>query len=78
MVDDRSPTAKAMDIVSQITAIAVTGVVPALIGVAIDSWLQSSPWCAVLGGLLGMVFAGYQLTQFVHRLNADKPSEPGE
>ena len=78
MVDDRSPTAKAMDIVSQITAIAVMGVVPALIGVGLDSWLQTSPWCALLGGPLGMIIAGYQLTQFVQRLSADKPSKPDE
>ena len=71
MVDDRSPSAKAMSVVSQITTIALVAILPLMGGYGLDGWLVSKPLFVVLGGFFGFVAAGFQLTRLVKQLEAD-------
>ena len=74
MVDDRSPSAKALAVVSQITSISLSGALPLVIGYALDSWLNTRPVLLVVGGLFGAVTAVYLMIQLVRRLEADANS----
>lgn len=76
MVDDRSPSAKAMAVVSQITGIALMAILPLLGGYGLDSWLLTKPLFVILGGVFGFVTAGFQLTRLVKQLEADSKSKP--
>ena len=71
MVDDRSPSAKALSVVSQITSISIMAALPGLAGFGLDSWLGTKPLFVLTGAGLGMVAAVYQLAQLVKRLEAD-------
>ena len=66
--DTRSPIAKAMDLVSQITSIGLTAVLPALGGYFLDQWLATRLLFVVLGMLLGMAMAGLQLMKLIQKL----------
>jgi F0F1-type ATP synthase assembly protein I len=74
MVDDRSPSAKALAVVSQITAISLSGALPLVIGYGLDSWLQTRPVLLMVGGLFGAIAAVYLMIQLVKRLEADAKS----
>lgn len=74
MVDDRSPSAKALAVVSQITSISLSGALPLVIGYALDSWLNTRPVLLIVGGLFGAVTAVYLMIQLVRRLEADANS----
>lgn len=76
MVDDRSPTAKALSVVSQITTIACVAALPFMGGYALDGWLGTKPVFVLIGGLFGMVAAGFQLTRLVKHLETDNKSKP--
>lgn len=69
MVDDRSPSAKAMSVVSQIMTIAVIAVLPMMGGFWVDQWLNTKPLFILIGGAFGFFAAGYQLTRLVKHLN---------
>ena len=75
MVDDRSPTAKAMSIVSQITTIGLLAVMPIVIGSWVDSWLGCKPILILLGVVLGFTAAGFQLMRLVRTLEANKKTK---
>ena len=72
MVDDRSPSAKAMSIVSQITTIALLAIVPMVIGSWLDGWLGWKPILTLVGVVLGLTAAGFQLMRLVRSLEANK------
>lgn len=55
--DDRFPIAQALSLASTVTTIALTMVVPALLGHWLDQWLGLPPLFAALGGALGL-YAG--------------------
>ena len=66
--DTRSPTAQALDLVSQITTISLTAVLPAVGGYFIDNWLDTKIVFILLGLALGMTGAGFQLMKLVKKL----------
>lgn len=72
--DTRSPTAKALDLVSQITTISLTAVLPAVGGYFIDNWLGTKIVFILLGLLLGMTGAGFQLMKLVKKLERQTAS----
>ena len=74
MVDDRSPTAKAMSITSQITTIGLLAILPIVIGNWLDNWLGTKPLFILVGVVLGFVAAGFQLTRLVRKLDKDRKS----
>ena len=69
--DTRSPIAKALDLVSQITSISLTSVLPALGGYFVDQWLATRLLFLFLGLLLGMAMAGLQLMKLIQKLERD-------
>ena len=75
MVDDRSPTAKAMSIVSQITTIGLLAIVPIVIGSWADDWLGTKPIFILVSVVFGFVAAGFQLMQLVRKLQEDRKSK---
>lgn len=64
-VDDRSPTAKSLSKVSDIMAICLLMIVPALIGYFVDQKLGSGFVFTLLGLFFGMFGSVYQLMQLV-------------
>ena len=66
--DTRSPTAKALDLVSQVTTISLTAVLPAVGGYFIDNWLGTKMVFILIGLALGMTGAGFQLMNLVKKL----------
>lgn len=66
--DTRSPMAKALDLVSQITSIGLTSVLPALGGYFLDGWLGTKLLLVILGLVLGLALAGLQLKKLVKKL----------
>ena len=68
MVDDRSPTAKAMSIVSRITTISLLAILPIVIGSWLDDWLGYKPVLTLLGMVFGLTAAGFQLMRLVKKL----------
>lgn len=66
--DTRSPMAKALDLVSQITTISLTAVLPAVGGYFIDNWLGTTIVFILIGLALGMTGAGFQLMNLVKKL----------
>ena len=75
MVDDRSPTAKAMSIVSQITTIGLLAIVPIVIGSWVDSWLGTKPIFLLVSVVFGFTAAGFQMMQLVRKLERDGESK---
>ena len=75
MVDDRSPSAKAMSIVSQITTIGLLAIVPMVIGSWVDAWLGWKPILTLVGVVLGLTAAGFQLMRLVRSLEAEKKTK---
>lgn len=74
MVDDRSPTAKAMSIVSQITSIGLVAILPIVAGSYLDSWLDTKPVFILVGVVLGFCAAGLQLMSLVRSLDQSRKS----
>jgi len=66
--DTRSPIAKALDLVSQITSIGLTAVLPALGGYFLDGWLGTKLVFVILGLVFGLAMAGLQLRKLVKKL----------
>ncbi len=64
-VDDRSVMAKSMAKVSELMAISLMMIVPALIGIWIDRMLSTVMLFTILGLVFGMIGAGYQLVALV-------------
>ena len=75
MVDDRSPSAKAMSIVSQITTIGLMAIVPIVIGSWVDNWLGTKPIFLLVGLVFGFAAAGFQMMQLVRKLERDRKSK---
>ena len=73
--DTRSPTAKALDLVSQITTISLTAVLPAVGGYFIDNWLGTKIVFILIGLALGMTGAGFQLMKLVNKLERHDSSK---
>ena len=59
--DDRSPSVKAYAMASQVIAIAGTMVVPGLIGLGIDRWLETRAVFTIVGFGLGLVVGVWQI-----------------
>ena len=59
--DDRSPGVKAYAMASQVTAIAGTMVVPGLIGLGVDQWLETRAVFTIVGFGLGLVSGIWQI-----------------
>ena len=66
--DTRSPMAKALDLVSQITSIGLTSVLPSLGGYFLDQWLATELLFVILGLVFGLAMAGLQLKKLVQKL----------
>ena len=64
-IDDRSAMAKAMSKASELTAISLMTIVPALIGIWIDRQLSTVILFTLLGLFFGMLGAGLQLKKLV-------------
>ena len=64
-VDDRSPTAKALSKVTEITAISLMMIVPAIVGHFIDRRFNTVILFTAVGLVLGVGAAIWQLVQFV-------------
>ena len=64
-VDDRSPLAKALSKVTQITAISLMMIVPAFIGYFVDQYFGTLILFTALGLVFGVGSAVWQLIQFV-------------
>ena len=75
MVDDRSSSAKAMSIVSQITTIGLLAIMPMVIGSWLDGWLGWKPILTLVGVVLGLTAAGFQLMRLVRSLEAEKKTK---
>ncbi|MDB2686404.1 AtpZ/AtpI family protein [Mariniblastus sp.] len=75
MVDDRSPTAKAMAIVSQITSIGIALVLFTIAGRGFDIWLDTSPALLLVGIALGFSVAGFQFLRLIKKLEKDSESK---
>jgi len=52
--DDRSAVARAYAMASQVSAVAMEMVIPALVGLGLDRWLGTVMVFLILGGALGM------------------------
>ena len=63
--DDRSPTAKAISKVAEITTISLMMIIPAIIGYFIDQQLGTFILCTGIGLVLGIASAVLQLMKFV-------------
>jgi len=57
-----------LDLVSQITSIGLTAVLPALGGYFLDGWLETKLVFVMLGLVVGMAMAGLQLRKLVRKL----------
>ncbi len=68
-IDDRSQTAKALDIVSKITAICLMMALPAIGGYYVDQWLGTKIVFILLGTAFGMFASGWQLFKLTQELN---------
>ena len=64
-IDDRSPTAKALSKVSQITAISLMMIIPAIIGYFVDQYFGTLILFTAIGLILGIAAAVKQLIDFV-------------
>ena len=73
--DTRSPMAKALDLVSQTTAVSLTSVLPALGGYFLDNWLGTRVVFVLLGLLLGLAMAGLQLKTLVEKLDRNNSNK---
>jgi F0F1-type ATP synthase assembly protein I len=73
--DDRSPIAKALSQVAQITTISLMMVIPAIIGQFIDRLLGTVILFTALGLVLGMASAIWQLIKLVSYWNKSYDSE---
>ena len=67
MVDDRSAMAKAVSLASDVFAISLLMVAPALIGHLIDQYLSLPHVLLISGFVVGMLGAVYQLIKLVNR-----------
>ena len=79
-VDDRSPMAKSLSKVSEITAICLLMIVPALVGYLIDQKIGTGFILTLIGLLIGMVGSVLQLMQLVKSTNqtmSGRSSFPG-
>jgi len=68
--------AKALSKVSQITAISLMMIFPAIIGYFVDQYFQTLILFTAIGLVLGMASAIWQLIQFVAA--QDESSDPGQ
>ena len=66
--DTRSPMAKALDLVSQISTISLMSVLPAVGGYFVDLWLNTKVVFILIGLALGMTVGGIQLMKLVKKL----------
>lgn len=73
-VDDRSPTAKALSKVAQITTISLMMIIPAIIGYFVDQYFGTVILFTALGLVFGIGSAVYQLVQFVSAQNSKSAS----
>lgn len=64
-VDDRSPSAKALSKVTQITSISLMMIIPAIIGYFIDQRFQTLILFTTVGLVLGISSSIWQLIKFV-------------
>ncbi|MCA9212556.1 MAG: AtpZ/AtpI family protein [Planctomycetales bacterium] len=68
--DQRSSTAKAYHVVSQVTTICFQFVLPVVFGYWTDIWLERSPIFTVCGLFLGMLLGTISFINFVKALSA--------
>lgn len=63
--DGRSPIARGYVLASRVTSIAITMVLPAVIGYWVDNQLGTTPWLLIGGAILGFAIAILQLLALV-------------
>jgi F0F1-type ATP synthase assembly protein I len=69
--DGRSPIAVAIHWASQVTTISVEMVLPLLLGVWVDRWLNTKAVFAILGGILGLWVGIWNLMRIAKELAAE-------
>lgn len=69
--DTRSPMAKALDLVSQLTTISLMAVLPAVGGYFIDNFLNTKIVFILIGLAIGLTAGGFQLMKLVKRLEIE-------
>ena len=75
-IDDRSPTAKALAKVTQITTISLMMVIPAIIGYFVDQYFGTLILFTAIGLVVGIASAVKQLIDFV--AHQDKDDSTGD
>ena len=75
--DDRSPLSVALAKASQLTAIALEMVVPALIGYLLDQWLGTWLVFLVAGAVVGLVAGMLSLLRLTERPGQSRKTNKG-
>ena len=73
--DDRSPSAKALSKVSQITSISLMMIIPAIVGYFVDQRLKTLILFTAIGLIVGMSAAIWQLVKFVAMENRQNDAQ---
>ena len=74
-LDDRSPSAKALSKVAQITSISLMMIVPAIIGYFVDQYFKTLILFTAIGLVLGIGCAIWQLIKFVALQDQDEENQ---
>ena len=76
-IDDRSPTAKALSKVTQITSISLMMIIPAILGYFVDQYFGTLILFTAIGLVVGVAAAVKQLIDFVaHQDQEDSDQDP--
>lgn len=71
--DNRSAYARAMEMVTRLTAIGLEMALPGLGGFGLDRWLGTSPALLIVGVLLGFVLGMYELLRLARTNDSRRP-----
>ena len=71
-LDDRSPSAKALSKVAQITSISLMMIVPAIIGYFVDQYFNTLILFTSIGLVFGIASSIWQLVKFVALQDQDE------
>jgi len=62
---------------SEVLSSALLMVLPAVLGIACDSWLGTSPWCVVVGAVIGLCGGLLRLSKLPGSVTRPHRSQPG-
>ena len=74
-LDDRSPSAKALSKVAQITSISLMMIVPAIIGYFVDQYFNTLILFTAIGLVLGIASAIWQLIKLINKRDQSAPKK---